>query len=413
MSQSASDEQNAGFAAHAATGTEDDDDPLTVHGIALGEGVASGLNESGEDSYYPPEVLEDAADKLVGRKIVDDSEHDDLEATQPPNSAIVGEVTDARYKPGVGVAFEGEVDREPERSLVENGRMVVSPALFRETGDIRDGEDAREVERIAHWRDLAIVSDGGSDAASIQPGAAPAAAQEALQAEALAAVFDADAHASVSDGTKSDGGEASVETMASDNEEKNQPPEGEQPPEDGEGEEQKGELQSKSKEELISLVEDLREEKAQRKEKVAEMKGQLKALGGDVESMESALESFDGSMAETLADRTGMSEEFIGENMGHDEMIHALDDLGTDPVETLTPAPQTGDPDPTQTEGGSGSGGTVEALSAGEQEKVRQLAADAKMIESADDHETAEALRSDAADLVGVDDFDDVDVEVI
>lgn len=87
----------AEFVTHAAPDDEDDDGSLKVRGIALGEGLARGTTEDdGPPSYYSPEVLEAAADDLVGKKLVDDTNHDDLESKHPPNDAIVGEVTDVR-----------------------------------------------------------------------------------------------------------------------------------------------------------------------------------------------------------------------------------------------------------------------------------------------------------------------------
>lgn len=181
----------SGFASLAdADGT---DEPYTVHGVAIGEGdVTNGA--SGNRTYWPAETLEASADDLEGKKIVDDSEHDDLKATQPPVSSILGEVTRSSYKPGVGVVFEGEIDDSDVASLVENGRVDVSPALFRSLGEHDESMGAQPAEEIHKWRDLSVVSEGAAPSNSIQPGAA------ALQAEALQAAFDSsDNDASQSD----------------------------------------------------------------------------------------------------------------------------------------------------------------------------------------------------------------------
>lgn len=171
----------SGFAALADA--NDDDEPFTVHGVAIGEGdVTNGA--SGDKTYWPRETLEAAAEGLQGKKIVDDSEHDDLEATQPPVSAILGEVTQSTYKPDVGVVFEGEIDDSDVAALVENGRVDVSPALFRELGEFDDEREAHPATDIRKWRDLSVVSEGAAPSNSIQPGTA------ALQAEALQATFD-------------------------------------------------------------------------------------------------------------------------------------------------------------------------------------------------------------------------------
>lgn len=174
-------------AAHASgVDSQQAGEPLTVHGVALTPGVTSGRTKSGEKSVYSVDVLEAAADKLVGRKIVDDTEHDDLEATEPPNKTIIGEVTAASYSPEAGgLAFEGEVDREPERSLIENGRVEVSPTVFRQLGEYDQARGARRVEKIAHFRDLAVVPAGAADGVEVAAGASPV----AMSAEALAATF--------------------------------------------------------------------------------------------------------------------------------------------------------------------------------------------------------------------------------
>lgn len=173
----------SGFAALVDAGT-DTDEPFIVHGVAIGEGdITQGA--SGKRTYWPRSTLESAAEGLAGKKIVDDSEHDDLEATQPPVSAILGEVTKTAYKDGVGVVFEGEIDDSDIAALVENGRVDVSPALFRELGDYDDEREAKPATGIQKWRDLSVVAEGAAPSNSIQPGAAAA-----LQAEALQAAFD-------------------------------------------------------------------------------------------------------------------------------------------------------------------------------------------------------------------------------
>lgn len=158
-------------------------DPAIVHGVALGEDdITEGA--SGTRTLWPRETLEEAAEGLQGKKIVDDSEHKDTQALQPPVSAIVGEVTKSAYKPGVGVVFEGEIDDPDVAALVENGRVDVSPALFRSLDGFDEERDAKVASKVHHWRDLSVVAEGASPSNEIQPGAAVA-----LQAEALQASF--------------------------------------------------------------------------------------------------------------------------------------------------------------------------------------------------------------------------------
>lgn len=157
--------------------------PWDVHGIVIGEeNITQGV--SGDRVFWPRDTLEAAAESLVGTPIVDDTEHDDLEKTQPSTSAIIGEITDVKYRDGTGLAFSGEIDDPKTAKQVERGRVDVSPMLFRRTGEYDDDRDAYRADEVVRWRDVAIVSEGASAGNSIQPGAATA-----LQAEALRATF--------------------------------------------------------------------------------------------------------------------------------------------------------------------------------------------------------------------------------
>lgn len=411
--------KTGGFAAH--TGVEDtdpDDDTLTVHGVALGEGPAQGkladnVDEDDGPTVYSPELLEQSADMLVGRNIVDDSDHDpeELDALEPPNESIVGEVTDAKHKPGVGLVYEGEIDRDPERSLVENGRVDVSPTVLRSVGEYDDDLGGKPAKTIAHFRDLAVVPNGGSPAASINAGPAPA---EALSAEALTQTFaDDSARARTGGGTKPDGEEVTAESMADpDNTEDEPTPGGEGgEPEnggDGEGGEDNGggELASKSKEELVSLVEDLKGEKNDMKETLAELKGQVKALGGDVEALQKHFGPIQDQAVEAFAEKHDFDKEFVEENFDTADII---DELGGPEASVealgLTPNPKTGEA------GGSGEGG-VAGLNDDDEANIESLMARADTYDGVND-EHAEALREQAADIAGVDDPEDVRAEVL
>lgn len=389
--------EGAGFAAHAAS--DNDDGPLVVHGIALPEDeVVSGTNAKGEKSYYPPGVLEEAAEALRGRKLVDDTEHDDLEALQPPNEAIIGDVTDARYRPGVGVVYQGEIDREPERSLVENGRVDVSPALFRAEGDFDDDLDARRVEKIGHWRDLAVVPEGAADSASIQPGTMSPA--EALQAEALADTFDeSGAHAGGGGGTNPDNGESPGRDMP-DPENKDDPSIAELRDRIDALETERDELREQVDEDKDETIDDLRD--------------RISALEDENASLEETAEPVESAAAEAMAEKTGLPEDVVREKFGTDEMLESLtegDDQPDSVAEalSLTPNPETGDPDPTDP---GGDGGGLADLSNDERDEVESLLARADTFEGTND-QIAESLRSDAADLADVEDADELVGEVL
>lgn len=172
------------------------DGPFQVQGVALPEDVTmQAANEESLDSdedvrtYYPAETVEEAAALFEGRKIVDGREHDlnsVLEnPSQPLPETIVGEITSARYKPGVGVVYEGEVDDPDIAKLIERDRVEVSPTVFRELGDEVD-DNTFEAQEVAHVRDLSVVAEGAGDGNSIRPAAA------AMTAEALRQEFSDD-----------------------------------------------------------------------------------------------------------------------------------------------------------------------------------------------------------------------------
>ena len=409
-------EQNAGFVTHADP-DDDDDGPLKVRGIALGEGIAKGRTSDDEDvpSYYSSEVLKEAADDLVGKHIVDDTNHEDLESLQPPNEAIVGEVTDARHKPGVGLAFEGEVFREPEKSLVDAGVVDVSPSVWRAHDEYDEDLGGRPVRKIGWWRDLAVVNSGGSPAATIE---ASSTAAEALQAEAgsdaldadmvgeaLAETFESGAHAGGGGDTNPGSGESSGREMPDDDPSDN-------PGGDAGVEELRAELKRlrEENEDLRSQLDDDKEEKIETLEaRIAELEDENDSLESDVEPVEDAA-------AEALSEQTGLSEDMVRQRWdGAGDMISTLtegQDTPADVGEVLqfTPDPQTGDPGDPGDPGGKGGG--LSDLSNDDQQEVESLMARAETFDGVND-QVAESLRSDAADLADVEDADELVGEVV
>lgn len=410
-------EQNAGFVTHADP-DQDDDGPLTVRGIALGEGIAKGKTSDGEDepSYYSPEVLEEAAEDLVGKHIVDDSNHDDLESLQPPNEAIVGEVTDARHKDGVGLAFEGQIHREPEKSLVDAGLMDVSPSVWRAHDEYDDDLGGRPVRKIGWWRDLAVVNSGGSPAATIEASSAAEALQaeagtDALDAdmvgEALAETFDeSGAHAGGGGGNKPGDGESPGREMPDDD------TPSDNPGGDAGVEELRAEL-----ERLREENETLREQvDGSKDEEIQRLQERISTLEDENNSLESDVEPVEGAAAEALSEQTGLSEEMVRQRWdGAGDMISTLtegDDQPDDVAEVLqfTPNPQTGDPGDPGDPGGNGGG--LADLSGDDREEVESLLARAETFDGTND-QIAESLRSDAADLADVEDADELVGEVL
>lgn len=169
---------------------EDESDPIEVNGVALGEGDTT-RGASGIATYWPGDVLREAASMLEGKPIVvNNNPESHAPGSQPPVSDIVGEVTDTAYAEGVGIIYQGEVDDYDIAQKIARGRVDVSPVMARTLGDYDEQRDARVAESISEFRDLGIVFQGASASNSIEIGPNPSAA--ALAGEALAAAWAAE-----------------------------------------------------------------------------------------------------------------------------------------------------------------------------------------------------------------------------
>lgn len=173
-----------------------EDSPIAVNGVAIPENTIlnGGRNE---EHFYSPQAARRAAEVL--QRQIDDGEtvhivknFHDLEG-QAPADDIIGEVTAAGYSEGVGVVWEGEITDEATAQKVQMGYLDVSPTVARSLGDFDETMQARGVDDVAAFRDIAVVGRG-------QPGAdvdvGPNPAVEALSRDAFeraAADDDADA----------------------------------------------------------------------------------------------------------------------------------------------------------------------------------------------------------------------------
>ena len=386
----------AGFSALAEDAPEWDDGPFEVHGVAIGEGdVTEGL--SGERVFWPRETLEPATEALVGKKIVDDREHDDLEATQPSVENIIGEVTDAQYEPGVGVAYSGEIDDPEIAKQVDRGRLDPSPMLFRETGEFDDERDAHTATEIRHWRDIATVSDGASPSASIQPGAA------AMGASALRSAF--------ADGS---GGEGN-----SDEQPANEPAESGTDADD-----------NTTAMDLTETEEDL-VRAARSTDDPTVVPAQTQALAEQAqehglpeyddptvveadthERRQETITAIDDFLTDRLAE-IGEERPSEAAAMSVGEKFERFeDDDGDLEAEALVQNPEAGGSDDAETADADEPNGDPEALSAGERSDVADKLRRADLLEDRTP-EHAESLRAEAAAAVGVESHEDIDMEAL
>lgn len=177
---SESERIDVGYAALAVdSGDTPTQDSTLVHGVALGEGDVT-RGGSGKETLWPRETLQEAAEGLQGQPLATDMNHTaDGAKPQTPVEAVVGEVTWSGYKPGVGVLYEAEVDDEDIANKIQNGRLEVSPLVFRELEPLASNEADFKATDIQKWRDLSLVVDGAAPSNEIQVGSNP------MQAEAL------------------------------------------------------------------------------------------------------------------------------------------------------------------------------------------------------------------------------------
>jgi len=171
---------------YAALQSGSSDVPVQVSGVAIGDGDVT-HGGSGKRTLWPAETLREAAKGLQGQPIATSKNHTaDGAQPQTPSDAVVGEVTWAGFKPGVGVLYEGEIDDPDIARSVENGRLEVSPLVNRNIEPLEESDEADYVAtEIQRWRDLATVVDGAAPSNEITVGG------NAMKAEALHAAVEA------------------------------------------------------------------------------------------------------------------------------------------------------------------------------------------------------------------------------
>ena len=300
-----------------------DEEVFVVNGVAIGEGDTT-RGMSGKPTYYGADVLRDAVDLLAGVPIVRD--HPGAEKTdegvrvtpQPPVESILGEVTDAKYRDGVGLLWQGELDDPEIARQVERGRVAVSPILGRDLDQWDDEKEAYIASEITGFRDLGVVARGASPSASIEPGATSTQTAAAMSADALAAAFDRDVQQrDDTGGTRRDKHDRD---MSND---------------------------SDHEQEVAQLTEQLEAEREQR-ENLADENTEMKAV-----------------FADALAEQSPFDAETIAERFTYDEIRENFDG---DPAEALTVEPVSG-----SSGGGSDPDTGVDALSRDEKEELEVL----------------------------------------
>jgi len=157
--------------------TRTGDGLLKVHGVALGENDITVGSESGEPKLWRREVLQESAELLEGKDIVADHENKSAYFT-------IGEVTDAGYKEGVGIIYEGVIQDDELEPKIEHEWLDVSPRVLHTPGE-EVSDNVTAPGKIRDYDNLSVVRRGASESNTLKPGE-----NEELSAEELQAYFD-------------------------------------------------------------------------------------------------------------------------------------------------------------------------------------------------------------------------------
>lgn len=166
---------NRGF----LSGESNDEGLFPVHGVAIGNNDVTVGHLSGEKKLWIPEVLEEAADTLEGKKIVVDHENDSARQ-------VIGKVTDSKFDENRGVIYQGVIDDEELARKVDNGWLEVSPRIIH-SSDMEEREGVKIPRSIRKFDNLSVVSYGASKSNEIELGK-----HEELSQEELKAAFETD-----------------------------------------------------------------------------------------------------------------------------------------------------------------------------------------------------------------------------
>lgn len=348
----------------------------TIHGVALGEGdVANGkVNGEAKKTEWTREVLQEAAETLEGKPIIDAHSDDEQGNIQfpPPEDMTIGKFTDVGYEEGVGVIYEGKIVGEERAEKIEAGILDISPEVGFDA-DNPDGDVIRPNK--AAFFGGAIVSVGAGPSNSVESGPNPQLAT--LSASGVSALLSSkpdDPEGEVSGDTSNEGAESSAETDTDTHM-------GDDPENDGQD------------------VEALLERLEQKEERVDELEASLNEVQETNDELQSEVTEVKEAYAAALSEHSDgfMDEEELAENFDVATLRAKAEDLEVSVTPDTEPDTQTG------------AGETEDSLDVDEAtlEEARDLIGRANMLESADE-EYAATLREEAADKVGADDFDGV-----
>jgi len=151
-----------------------------IHGVAIGSNDITVGHKSGKRKLWTPEVLEGSASTLAGKEIVVDHENRN-------SREVVGEVTEAKFKDGVGVIYKGVIDDDELATKIGYNWLEVSPRIIH-SKDMEERDGLYVPQSVRKFDNLSIVVRGASPSNSVNLGEP----EELMSVEELQSAFDSD-----------------------------------------------------------------------------------------------------------------------------------------------------------------------------------------------------------------------------
>lgn len=140
------------------------DAPYTINGIAIGEDDVT-RGSSGIEKKWPADELKKAAASLSGRPLVVDHNN--------KVDGVVGKVTKADYKEGVGVIYEAQLYDEEVAGQISNELLEVSIRGYHiDVDEMDESEEGAKIVEGIKFDNLSIVPVGAAPSNTLQMGEA-------------------------------------------------------------------------------------------------------------------------------------------------------------------------------------------------------------------------------------------------
>lgn len=168
-----------------------EDSPIAINGVAIPENTVL-KGGQGVEHYFSPDKAQEAARVLQSQIDANETVHlvknfHDTEGMATADD-VIGEITAAGYSKGVGTIFEAETTDMETAQKIHNGYLNISPSIARALGALDETMQARAVEEVDAFRDIAVVARG-QPGADVDIGSNPA-------VEALSRVIEFEAYES-------------------------------------------------------------------------------------------------------------------------------------------------------------------------------------------------------------------------